>query len=329
MIDFTINPNSDIPKFRQIVDSVNNAISEDKLHEGDQLPSVNIICQKYKLSRDTVFKAYSMLKDQGIIESVPNKGYFIARELRKVFLFLDTFKAYKEVLYGEFVKHLPKNVIADVHFHHYKIDVFRALLTESKSRYTKYIIMPFDHPEMAALLEELPADKTLIIDWNIHASKEANKLYQDFGSAVTSALEEANHLLQHYQKQVLIYPKFTYHPYATLKHFEAFCQKQGYDYMILEDADSLEVKVGQMYFSVSDRILGNILEQCREKKLEPGKDVGILSYNETPMKKFIHKGISVISTDFIMMGQMAAEFASHDMHMDFCVPTKLFFRESL
>lgn len=329
MIDFTINPNSDIPKFRQIVDSVNNAISENKLHEGDQLPSVNIICQKHKLSRDTVFKAYSILKEEGIIESVPNKGYFIARELRKVFLFLDTFKAYKEVLYGEFVKHLPKNVIADVHFHHYKIDVFKALISEAKSRYTKYIIMPFDHPEMADILSNLPSDKTLIIDWNIHADQVVNKLYQDFGEAVTHALEEANHLLGHYQKQILVYPSFTYHPYATVKHFKAFCEKHQYEHMVLENADALEVKAGHMYFSVSDRILGNILEQCREKKLEPGKDVGILSYNETPMKKFIYKGISVISTDFKQMGQKAAEFASTDMHMDFCVPTKLFFRESL
>ncbi len=329
MIDFKINPNSDIPKFRQILDSVNNAISEDKLHEGDQLPSVNIICQKYKLSRDTVFKAYSILKEEGIIESVPNKGYFIARELRKVFLFLDTFKAYKEVLYGEFVRHLPKNVIADVHFHHYKIDVFRTLLNESKNRYTKYIVMPFDHPEMTDILKELPADKTLIIDWNIHAPTAANKLYQDFGAAVTTALEEANHLLQKYQKQILVYPKFTYHPYATVKHFKAFCQQKDYKHAVLEETETLNVKAGHMYFSVSDRMLGNILEQCREKKLEPGKDVGILSYNETPMKKFIYKGISVISTDFKQMGLKAAEFASNDMHMDYCIPTRVYFRESL
>lgn len=329
MIDFKINPNSDIPKFRQIVDRVNNAIAENKLHEGDQLPSVNILCQKYNLSRDTVFKAYSALKEQGIIESVPNKGYFIAKELRKVFLFLDTFKAYKEVLYGEFVKHLPKNVIADVHFHHYNIDVFKALTTEAKSRYSKYIIMPFDHPEMADILKSLPVEKTLIIDWNIHTDAAANKLYQDFGDAVTEALEEANHRLSRYREMILVYPEFTYHPYATVKHFTAFCKRHQYAFSILEDADQLDVKAGHMYFSVSDRMLGAILEQCREKKLEPGKDIGLLSYNETPMKQFIHKGISVISTDFKLMGQKAAEFASGDVHMDLCVPTKLFFRESL
>ncbi|TAJ11084.1 GntR family transcriptional regulator [Marinilabiliaceae bacterium JC017] len=329
MIKFSINPNSEIPKFRQIVDSVNDAIAENKLHVGDQLPSVNAICQEYNLSRDTVFKAYSSLKEQGIIESVPNKGYFIAKELRKIFLFLDTFKAYKEVLYGEFIKHLPKNVIADVHFHHYNIEVFRTLISESQNRYSKFIIMPFDHKEVNPIIKSLPPEKTLIIDWNIHSSKGCNVLFQDFGASVTGALEEANHLLKHYNELILVYPEFTFHPYETVEVFEAFCMQHKHAYTILQKSDELEVKAGQMYFSVSDRMLGAILEQCREKKLEPGTDVGILSYNETPMKKFIYKGISVISTDFKLMGQKAAEFASNDIHMNYCVPTKIVFRESL
>lgn len=329
MIQFSINANSDIPKFRQLVDAVNNAISENKLHIGDQLPSVNIICQEYNLSRDTVFKAYSLLKEQGIIESVPNKGYFIAREFKKVFLFLDTFKAYKEVLYAEFVKNIPKNIMADVHFHHYNIDLFRTLIRESQGRYSKYIIMPFKHADVKEIIQTLPIDNTLIIDWNINTSKNNNILYQDFGKPVTEALETANHLLKKYKKMVLVYPEFTFHPYKTVEHFEAFCKKNKYVYTILKESDDLNIKANEMYLSVSDRMLGRILEQCREKKLEPGIDIGILSYNETPMKQFIFKGISVISTDFKKMGQMAAEFASNDIPMNYCVPTKIYFRESL
>ena len=107
---FQLNEAGDVPKFRQLIDSVNYAISENKLSMGDHLPSVNQVCKEYKLSRDTVFKAYSLLKEQGVIDSVPNKGYFVAREIRRVFLFLDTFKAYKEVLYDSFIKNLPENV---------------------------------------------------------------------------------------------------------------------------------------------------------------------------------------------------------------------------
>ena len=329
MIKFSIISNSDIPKFQQLIDTVVNALAENKLHEGDQLPSVNTICQTYKLSRDTVFKAYGILKEQGIIESVANKGYFIAKEGRKVFLFLDTFKAYKEVLYGEFVKSLGKDIIADVHFHHYNIELFKKLITENKGRYSKYIIMPFDDSEISEVVSMLPPEKTLIIDWNTNINKIKNKLYQDFDRPVYKALQEADHLLQKYRRKIMVYPTYTYHPEVTAKCFERYCSEMKYDYYRLSNEDELSVRAGDMYFSVSDRMLGHILEQCKERKLEPGVDVGILSYNETPMKKFIYKGISVISTDFKVMGQKAAAFASNDLEMDYCVPTKIFFRESL
>lgn len=80
---------------------------------------------------------------------------------------------------------------------------------------------------------------------------------------------------------------------------------------------------------MSDRVLGSFLEQCKEKNLEPGEDVGFLSYNETPMKKFIYKGISVVSTDFNELGTKAAAFITHDEVMQCYVPTNLILRESL
>jgi len=44
-----------------------------------------------------------------------------------------------------------------------------------------------------------------------------------------------------------------------------------------------------------------------EGDLVVGRDVGVISYNETPMKKIILDGITTISTDFEMMGRRVAE----------------------
>ena len=44
------------------------------------LPSVNQLCEEAKLSRDTVFKAYAILKDSNRVVAVPNKGYYVANE---------------------------------------------------------------------------------------------------------------------------------------------------------------------------------------------------------------------------------------------------------
>ena len=98
---------------------------------------------------------------------------------------------------------------------------------------------------------------------------------------------------------------------------------------MITDPKKFNIEKGIAYISVSDRILGHFLEQCKEKDFEPGKDVGFLSYNETPMKKFIYKGISVVSTDFKEMGTKAAAFITHDEETKCYVPTKLIIRESL
>jgi len=326
---FEINHDSDIPKFQQIINGINNAIGEHILDKGDSLPSVNSICQKYQLSRDTVFKAYSILKEQKVIESVPNKGYYVLGETRKVLLVLDTFKAYKEVLYHSFVNNLPDNIITDVQFHHYNIDNFKSIINNSIGKYYKYIVMNFDNPEVSTILSVIPNEKLLLIDWNIYSKKNNNYIFQDFGQAFYNCLVEGKSLFEKYQEIHFVYPDFTNHPKESLDYFKKFCRDFSFKWKITKNAKIFEINKGIAYISVSDRILGQFLEQCRDKNLEPGKDVGFLSYNETPMKKFIYKGISVVSTDFKELGTKGAEFVTNEMPIQYYVPTHLIIRESL
>lgn len=328
---FTINIHheSDIPKYQQLVNAINDAVAKHLLNKGDLLPSVNGICKENNLSRDTVFKAYSILKDQRVIESVPNKGYYVAGETRKVLLVLDTFKAYKEVLYHSFVNNLPDNIITDVQFHHYNIDNFKTIINNSVGKYYKYVVMNFDHKEVASVLTNIANDKLLLIDWNIHSKPKNNYVFQDFGVAFYDSLKEAVDLFRKYKEIHFIYPNFTFHPLETLTFFKKFCKDFDFKYKIVTNPKDFNIEKNIAYIGVSDRMLGIFLEQCREKDLEPGKDVGFLSYNETPMKKFIYKGISVVSTDFKELGTKGAEFITKEEPMQYYVSTKLIVRESL
>jgi DNA-binding LacI/PurR family transcriptional regulator len=49
------------------------------------------------------------------------------------------------------------------------------------------------------------------------------------------------------------------------------------------------------------------LDQILAQKLRIGVDLGLISYNETPIKRFIGQGIATISTDFKQLGISAAE----------------------
>lgn len=328
-LKFSIDDNSNTLKFQQLVDAIMDAISRNQLKAGEMLPSVNQIMKESNLSRDTVFKAYAELKKRGVVESVPNRGYFVTRKITKVFLFLDTFKAYKEVLYGSFLKHLPKNISVDLHFHHYNINQFEKIVLESLGKYSKYIIMNFDHPKIPEIIQKIPDEQLLVIDWKIHESKNHSAVYQNFGLPVYDCLKANREKIKKYREFIYYYPYFTYHPKESINYFKRFCDDFQVQHSVIFEEEKFKLKKGALYFLVSDRTLAGFLDQCAEKGYEPGREVGVISYNETPMKKYVKNGITVISTDFKLMGQKAAEFVAAGEFMRFEVPTTLKLRSSL
>ena len=95
------------------------------------------------------------------------------------------------------------------------------------------------------------------------------------------------------------------------------------------DYKKFDIQKGDLYLLVSDRTLAKFLDQCHQKRLVPGQDVGVISYNETPMKKYVKEGITVISTDFELMGKKIAEFVVTGEKTNMVIPTKLTIRKSL
>ena len=58
---------------------------------------------------------------------------------------------------------------------------------------------------------------------------------------------------------------------------------------------------------IEETDLVNLIKSCQTKKLTIGKDIGIISYNETLLKEILLDGITVISTDHQLMGETAAK----------------------
>ena len=326
---FNINHDSDIPKYRQLVNNINSAISNKLLNYGDVLPSVNQICEEANLSRDTVFKSYQLLKSQGVINSVPNKGYYVAKEIRRVFLLLDTFKAYKEVMYHAFTSSLPDNYIVDVQFHNYNVDIFQKLVEDSVGQYSNYVIMPFANAKIKTCLKLIPKENLLIIDWNTFEAKNSSVIAQNFGKAFEGVLNTALPDLKKYEVLNLVYPNYTNHPEVIKDHFNLFCKKNKLKNTIITGKNDFKIHINNLYICVSERSLGYILSECNSKNIIMGKELGLISYNETPMKQFIQNGISVISTDFKLMGQKAAEFVLGEQRIQQIIPTTFIKRQSI
>gem|GEM_PF-7492 len=327
--NLNINPQSNTLKYVQLVDAIANAIKEGTLTEGDVLPSVNDLVKNASLSRDTVFKAYTELKNRGLVESVPNRGYFISSNRNRVLLFLDTFKAYKEVLYDGFRADLPENISVDLNFHHYNIDVFESIIDDCIGKYSYYIVMNFDHPEIERIINKIPQDKLLVIDWNIHSNENHSYVCQDFGQIVYDIFSDNADKIKSYKRFIYLYPeKMTFHPKTSIDNFIRFCDDYGINSMVETDPKNIDIQKGDLYLLVSDRTLAMLLDQATSNGFEIGKYFGIISYNETPMKKYVKEGITVISTDFTQMGKKAAEFVLNPGPLKYVVPTQLINRKS-
>jgi hypothetical protein len=189
--------------------------------------------------------------------------------------------------------------------------------------------MNFDNSIVPEIIGKIPPEQLLIIDWKINTTENQSTVYQDFGEAVYRCLENNLTKISAYKEFTFYYPSFTYHPKTSVEYFKNFCTHYKIKHSVTYDPKDFTVKKGGLYFLVSDRTLANFLDQCENFGYEPGREVGVISYNDTPMKKYVKNGITVISTDFELMGQKAAEFVTEGKPFRFEVPTTLKLRSSL
>jgi len=73
-----INFKSGKPAYLQLVDQVKAAVASGGLRAGDSLPGIRPLAEDLRLNRNTVAKAYAELESQGVIETAPGKGCFVA-----------------------------------------------------------------------------------------------------------------------------------------------------------------------------------------------------------------------------------------------------------
>jgi len=305
-----VRNNQGLPKYKQIILSIEKTIEEGLLKKDDKLPSINKICLDFSLSRDTVLQAYEELKKRGIVYAIPGKGYYVkSLEInikQKIFLLFDELNSFKEDLYNSFLENIGKNVQVDIFFHHFNLKVFQKLINDSNGNYTKYIIMPTNLVGVPSMIEALPANEVIILDQTNDELKTYPAIYQNHKKDIFEGLHKGKTRLNKYKKFIMIFPGFR-EPLGMKIGFENFCSEYAIDHEIINEFSKNEITIGGVYIIPNDRDLVRVIEKAREQNLKLGTDFGIISYNETPLKKVVSNGITTISTDFTGMGKLLAQ----------------------
>ncbi|MFD2099058.1 GntR family transcriptional regulator [Flagellimonas iocasae] len=312
-----IKEESKVPKYKQIVDSILSAIENGKIKLDDRLPSVNELLIEFDISRDTVVRAYDHLKKNKIIESVPGKGYYVRKDQlalkAKVFLLFNKLSPHKKIIYDSFAKTLGDSATIDFFIYENNYRHFKDLILESKKRtYTHYVVIcHFEEggdDVLNFIKKEIPQEKLIVLDKRLEGlSNKVSCIYQDFEKDIYSALVELNPSLRKYHQIKLLLRKRTYHPTEIKKGFIKFCGQYAYEFGIIEAIEDSEIEKGTVYINLKEDDLVILIKKIKETKYVLGKDIGIVSYNETPLKEVLLDGITVISTDFENLGKKAAE----------------------
>ncbi|WP_397447729.1 GntR family transcriptional regulator [Polaribacter sp. R77954] len=321
-----------MPKYKQIIASIEEAIANGVLKKGDQIPSLNKIKSKHKLSRDTVLTAFNELKNRGIIHSVVGKGYYVSTENveieQKIFLLFDELNSFKEDLYNSFLQNLGKNIQIDIFFHHFNNTIFTKLINDNIGDYSYYVIMPANLKNTQKVIQNLPDDKVYILDQIQKGLEKYPAIYQNFEKDIFEGLSSILMKIVNYKKIILLFSEDK-QPKGILDGFLLFCNQYNINFEVLSSIDKRIPEKGEVYVLLEDKNLIRIIKKIKERRFVLAKDIGVISVNDTILKEVVENGITTISTDFNLMGAQLAEMIVNNTYQQIANPSRLILRKSI
>jgi DNA-binding transcriptional regulator YhcF (GntR family) len=333
----SIDEYSATPKYVQLTNSILSAIEAGHILKDDILPSICDISTELEISRDTVEKAYRNLKNLGVLTSIPGRGFYILdtafRQNLKVCLLFNKLSVYKKIVYDSFLSALGPGAATDLFIYNNDFSIFKNLLEDKIERYSHFVIIPHfieGKDQAYEVINTIPKQKLILLDKRIPGIKgDYAGVYEDFENDIYQSLEEACPSLTRYHTLKLIFPANSYYPEEIVNGFSRFCQHYAFSYQVVSDVSDMEISEGAAYINLLEDDLVTLIEKIQLSNLKIGEQVGIISYNEAPIKRVILNGITTISTDFSKMGTLAAGLILRNSHEHIDVPFHLTLRDSL
>lgn len=304
------------PKYQQIADALLSGIQTKAIGVAEQLPSINEISAQYDVSRDTVERAYKLLKRDGFIKSVRGKGYF-AREERasapRVLVVLDRLCDDQREAFEGIVETLGPKAEVELHVYGGSFRSFERTLRRNRARFSDFVLatcfVGANAMRAGELVHELLDDRRVVY---VHSEppgprRDCGAVTQDFHRDVSACLEAATPHLEKYERlQLLFDPESPARGIIT--GLLDYAERRGIDAEVetLEGTPA-QLRPGTAYLLVTDRQLAGLVGVAREQGLELGRDIGVLAVGDSPLRQVLGGGISALATDYRGMGVGAAE----------------------
>ena len=309
----TVDESSKVPKYLQIVEIIKSDIDNGIFRIGEQVPSINETSAEFYLARDTVEKAYKVLKEKGILSAVKGKGYYVASTgklcKKRCLLFLNNFNDDKMAFYQSLKSNIPDACEVDVHLFNGDPDQLERDIMASLGSYDNFIIFPHLDSITDGLrraIAMIPKNKLIFVHREFDTCNECSAVVTDNREELYQTLMEISDKCQKYQHFRLVFPDNIYHK-EIYEGFADYCLDHQIKFDITPDLLSTEIATGQLFIIKNDHDLAFIVKYCRDNDLELGQDVGVICYNDSALKEVLAGGISVITPDFQQIGMKVAD----------------------
>ncbi|PZP49172.1 MAG: transcriptional regulator, partial [Pseudopedobacter saltans] len=322
----------------QLSNAIVKAIEDGFLAVNDSLPSLNQLSNELELAKDTVEKAYGILKKKKIIGSVSGKGYFVLDSVQqdlKILLLFNKLSAHKKIIYDSFVETLGDKAAISFYVYNNDFHLFRKILLQKikDGGYSHYVIIPhFYNQEDKAieLINTLPKEKLVLMDKNIpEIVNPFASVYEDFENDIYFALQKINKKIDKYSTINIIFPEESQHHQDILNGVKKYCLQENIPLQILPSIEKKHIQTNSLFITLMEDDLVKLVEKTIDSQLKVGKDIGIISYNEVAIKKIILNGITTFSTNFEMMGKDAANAILNHSSVKKAIPFKVNVRDSI
>lgn len=309
-----VDEHSITPKYLQIVDIILSDIENGIFKIGEQIPSINETSAEFYMARDTVEKAYKVLKEKGIITSVKRKGYFVSSTgkmaSKRILMILNDINHDKRQIFDAFVDRMPANSEVDLFLFNGQIELLQKCLIKNKGHYDHFVLLPqFDACEQALeqTLSLVAREKLLLIQTTGQLVDGFAGIVQNTKKDIYGALTEVQSSIRKYT-EIRLLVEHTSLQNELIEGFVDFCADHKIRFSVHDRLEVDQINKGQLYLTMSEHDLVSIIKTSKSLEMEIGKDIGLISYNDSDLKEVLCGGITVFTPAYDEIGREAADF---------------------
>ncbi len=305
--------NSRLPKYRQVILAISRDIRRAILTPGDKIPSINEASSECYLSRDTVEKAYKELSRRGIIRSIPGKGFFVSDSVfdnpLKILLVFDKLDESRWKLFNELNECLGNAELTMMSYEH-NYRMLNLSLEEHKNDFDFFIVIPHFfayQDDLKRAFSSVVPERLIVLTHEVSGLDEQTSQFTfDRKAEWTKALDAVSDRMGSFRRLVLFFQDDFSFPQEIFEAVEAFTNRVGMPFKSLNEWDPKKIQPGDVALVLEDETLSELVEFATRKELEIGQDIGIISFDDDPMKELLGGGITTLGYNYREIAELTA-----------------------